>query len=152
MSITRTSNRGSVLAKLRPFALGSSAADMAMLLLVFFMATTSSEPPRGVEVELPRAVTEGAEQDSLYISISRQGDLYFDGKLTGMEDLRDQLVIRRGEKDRIVSITADKNLDYSVVAQVMQVLRQYDFLNIVFMSEPRDGTTAVPPGRFPGVQ
>ncbi|MEW6527835.1 MAG: biopolymer transporter ExbD, partial [Spirochaetota bacterium] len=118
--------------------LGASAADMAMLLLVFFMATTSTEPPKGVTVELPTAVTQGAEQDSIYISLSKEGNLYFDGKESSIEDIKDQLAIRQNEKDRIVSITADKDLPYSVVANVINVLRQYDFLNVVFISQPRE--------------
>jgi len=126
------------LKKLRPFSLGASAADMAMLLLVFFMATTSTEPPKGVTVELPQAVTQGAEQDSIYISISKEGALYFDGKESSIDDIKDQLAIRQNEKDRIVSITADKDLQYAVVANVMNVLRQYDFLNVVFISQPRE--------------
>ncbi len=126
------------LKKLRSFSLGASAADMAMLLLVFFMATTSTEPPKGVTVELPEAVTQGAEQDSLYISISKEGTLYFDGKESSIEDIKDQLAIRQNEKDRIVSITADKDLNYSIVANVLDVLRQYDFLNVVFISQPRE--------------
>lgn len=126
------------LKKLRPFSLGASAADMAMLLLVFFMATTSTEPPKGVTVELPQAVTQGAEQDSIYISISKEGALYFDGKESSIDDIKDQLAIRQNEKDRIVSITADKDLQYALVANVINVLRKYDFLNVVFISQPRE--------------
>ncbi|MEJ5360796.1 MAG: biopolymer transporter ExbD [Spirochaetota bacterium] len=130
--------QSSFLKKLRSFSLGASAADMAMLLLVFFMATTSTEPPKGVTAELPQAVTQGAEQDSIYISISKEGNLYFDGKESSIEDIKDQLAIRQNEKDRIVSITADKDLPYSVVADVINILRQYDFLNVVFISQPRE--------------
>lgn len=129
----------SFLKKLRHISIGSAMADMALLLLVFFMAATSTEPPKGVSVELPRAVTVGAEQESLYITISREGDLYFDGKKTTVEDFQDNLAMRQSEKDKVVSITADKNLEYRVVGNVLKVLREQDFLNIVFMSETRKG-------------
>jgi biopolymer transport protein ExbD len=46
--------------------------------------------------------------------------------------------MRKSERDRVVAVTADKNLDYSDVAKVLKVLRDNDFLNVVFMSEPRD--------------
>ncbi len=126
------------LSRLRPFSLGASAADLAMLLLVFFMATTSTEPPKSVEIDLPKGKTESAEQDTLYITLSKNNQVYFDGRLSSIEDIRDQLALRGGEKDRSVSITADKNLNYSSISSILGVLREYDFLNILFMSQPKD--------------
>ncbi len=128
----------SFLKKLKPISFGATMADMALLLLVFFMASTSTEPPKGVEVSLPKAQTEGAEQDSLYITISKKGGLYFDGRAVTLQMLRDNLEMRKGEKDRIISITADKSLDYEIVAQVLLLLQEQDFLNVVFMSESRE--------------
>lgn len=127
----------SFISKLKTVAIGTSMADMALLLLVFFMASTSTEPPRGVEVNLPHAETQGAEQESIYITLSRQGDLYVDGRRTTLQDLGDHLAMRQSEKDKIVSITADKNLEYRVIAGVLSSLRSQDFLNVVFMSESR---------------
>lgn len=126
------------LSRLRPFSLGASAADLAMLLLVFFMATTSTEPPKSVEIDLPKGRTESAEQDTLYITISKSNQVYFDGRLSSIDDIRDQLALREGEKDRPVSITADKNLNYSSISSILTVLMEYDFLNILFMSQPED--------------
>lgn len=130
--------RVSFLKKLKTVSIGAAMADMALLLLVFFMATTSTEPPKGVEVELPKAMTKGAEQDSLYITISNRGRLFFDGKPTSLKLLNDQLAMRGGELNRPVAVTADRNLDYSVISSVLEVLRDNEFLNIVFMSEPRE--------------
>lgn len=130
-------NRRSFMRKLKSVSLGASMADLALLLLVFFMATTSTEPPKGVEVDVPKAKTVGAEQDSLYISIGKKGGLYFDGRATNLDDLKDLLAMRGGEIDRPVAITADKNLDYKTIKSVLDVLRDKEFLNIVFMSEPR---------------
>lgn len=130
--------KGSFLSKLRPVTLGSAMADLALLLLVFFMASTTTEPPKGVEVFLPVGTTQGAEQDSLYVTIARNGDIYFDGKIVDFEELHDNLAIRGGEKDRPVAITADRDLDYASISQVLGILQEQDFLNVVFMSEPRE--------------
>jgi len=127
----------SFLTKLKPLSIGASMADMAMLLLIFFMATTTTEPPKGVEVDLPVAATKGAEQDSIYITIAKNGDIYYDGKIVSYEQLQDSLVMRQSEKDRVVAITADKNLDYEKVSIVLGILQERDFLNIVFMSQER---------------
>ncbi len=128
----------SFLKKLKMVSLGASMADMALLLLVFFMATTTTEPPKGVEVEVPRAKTVGAEQDSIYISISGRGNYYFEGMEVSLEELKNRLLMRSGERDRTVAITADRYLDYRVVASLLEILQENEFLNIVFMSEPRD--------------
>ena len=112
-------------------------ADLALLLLIFFMATTTTEPPKGVEVEIPKAQTRGAEQESIFITISKQGALYYDGNAVSLQILYDSLSTRQHEKDRIVSITADKNLNYKEIAKVLTILQDQDFLNIVFMSQPR---------------
>jgi biopolymer transport protein ExbD len=128
----------SFMKKLKMVSLGSAMADMALLLLVFFMATTTTEPPKGVEVDIPKAVTTGAEQDSLYISIGRDGRIYFEGVPTSLDYLKDKLAMRGGEIDRPVAITADKNLDYRIVGEILNILQEREFLNIVFMSEPRE--------------
>ena len=127
----------SFIKKIKVISFGSAMADMAFLLLIFFMITTSTEPPKGAEVNLPQAKTKGAEQDSLYISISNKAKLYFDGQPITLTGLRDKLAMRQGEVEKTVAITADKDLDYSIVAEVLSLLREKDFLNIVFMSVPR---------------
>lgn len=132
-------HKNSLLKKLKNISLGAAMADMALLLLIFFMATTSTEPPEGVEVDLPVAETRGAEQDSIYITIGKNGNIYFDGEKILINRLYENLVMREREKDHIVSITADKNLNYEVVVQILTILQEMDFLNVVFMSEPRKG-------------
>jgi len=127
----------SFLKRLKAVSAGASMADMAMLLLIFFMATTSTEPPKGVEVQLPQAKVEGAEQDSLYITVTEDA-VYLDSEMTTYSGLSDMLAMRSGETDRTVSITADKGLRYEKMSQVMKLLREHDFLNIVFMANPGD--------------
>ncbi|MBN2434961.1 MAG: biopolymer transporter ExbD [Spirochaetes bacterium] len=130
--------RESFLKKIKYASIGSAMADMALLLLVFFMATTTSEPPKGVDVELPVADAKGAEQDTFYLTIGSDGAVYLDGEYVTGEQLRDQLGMRAGEKDRTISITADKDLNYGQVASVLNILKEKEFLNVVFMSQPRE--------------
>ena len=127
----------SFLKKLKMISIGSAMADMALLLLVFFMVTTTSEPPQGVEVKLPKAVTSGADQDSLYVTITAGGDVYFDSIKVNLRQLGDQVAMRAGESDRVVAVTADKDLSYGKVWEVLEVFRSHNFLNVVFMSEMR---------------
>ncbi len=125
----------SFLHRVKPIAIGISMADLALLLLIFFMVSTSTEPPPGVTVELPKALTRNAEQEGIYITVSREGRIYLDTKEIGFDDLPDMLAMRQSEKDKVVSITADRFLPYRRVSRVIEILREQDFLNVVFMSE-----------------
>lgn len=132
-------NRDAKKRGVREISVGAAMADMAMLLLVFFMTTTTTEPPKGVEVEPPSGVVEPAEQESLYITISKQGLYYCDGEPATLDSIRDTLALRAHEKETPVSITADKALDYSYISNLLAVLRQGDFLNVTFMAQERPG-------------
>ena len=123
------------LKKLQIAATGAAMADMALLLLVFFMASTTTEPPKGVEVRLPTAQTEGAEQDSIYLSMSSAGDLYYEGEKINLDELSAKLEQRSLEKDNVVALTIDKEMPYSRVKAVLDVLKEREFLNVVFMAE-----------------
>jgi len=121
----------------KPINVGAAMADMAMLLLVFFMTTTTTEPPKGVEVEPPAGVVQPAEQESLYITVSKYGNYYCDGEPATLDSIRDILALRGYEKDTPVSITADKNLNYNLISDLLKVLQEGDFLNITFMAEEK---------------
>ncbi len=128
----------SFLKKIKVVSSGAAMADLAMLLLIFFMSSTTSEPPKGVEVKLPKAQTEGAEQDSFYISVSADGKYYFESREVDLDEISDNLAMRSGEKDRIISITADKNLPYEKIQKLLDILKSHEFLNVVFMAESRE--------------
>lgn len=112
-------------------------ADMALLLLIFFMASTTTDLPQGAEVDLPVAKTEGAEQDCLFLTIARNKNIYFDNKRVGLTELGDSLAMRTCAKDQVVTITADRQLDYATVSPLLAVLKKNGYLNVVFMSQPR---------------
>ena len=126
----------SFLKKIKMISLGSAMADIALLLLIFFMVATTSEPPKGIDVELPTAKTEGADQDSIYITIAKDGRVFYDGNFVTLDNLGILLGQRQSEKNTVVALTADKDLDYSQIQKVMSVLQDRDFLNVVFMAQP----------------
>ncbi|MFW6365980.1 MAG: ExbD/TolR family protein, partial [Spirochaetota bacterium] len=99
---------------------------------------TTSEPPQGVDVEMPKAVTEGAEQDTIYISVSSDGTVYVEGEKSSLEGLNDFLAMHGAERDKTVSVTADRNLPYKTVREVLETLRSRDFLNVIFMAQPEE--------------
>jgi len=119
-------------------ATGAVMADIAMLLIIFFMVTTTAESPKGVQVDLPAAATEGAEKDSFYISITKGGKYFFDTEEIFLQDLPQLLANRLYDKDKTVVIIADKNIMFKEVNAVLNILQQYEFLNILFMAYPEN--------------
>ena len=91
----------------------------------------------GLVTDDPPQHFKGAEQDNIYITVSRKGEYYFEGSRVSLQQLNDSLAMRQTEKDRVVAITADKNLNYSVINELIELLRDQDFLNVLFMSQPR---------------
>ena len=118
-------------------SIGAAMADMAMLLLIFFMVTTNAEPPQGVEVELPVATTQQNKGDSIYITIGENGEYYFEGKKAELEEIKTQLSYRPDEKDKTIAISAEESIDYQYVGALLTKLRDVDFLNILFVSQDR---------------
>ena len=58
-------------------------------------------------------------------------------KFSWRKEINNDLALRQSEKDKVVAIIADKNLNYSMVAELLLVLQDQDFLNVIFMSQPR---------------
>ena len=123
--------------KVKSVSVGAAMADMAMLLLIFFMTTTTTEPPQGVELDPPAGIVKSAEQESLYITVSKFGRYYCDGEPVTLERIKDILALRSYEKETPVSITADKNLEYKIISKLLKTLQEGDFLNVTFMAEEK---------------
>ena len=113
----------------------AAMADMAFLLIVFFMASTSIDPQKKLNVNLPKVVSEEANKDNLAISITKENKLFFEGKYLNLNELEGSLKLRKKEKNKTVLINADKALTYNDMAEVLTVLKRAEFLNLVFLSK-----------------
>ncbi|MES0490152.1 MAG: biopolymer transporter ExbD [Leptospirales bacterium] len=122
---------------LRSISSGAAMADLALLLMVFFMTTTVTDPPRSFELEPPSGNVEPAEQQNIKISIDRYGVYYLNGERRELEEIYNFLVSRSYEKDTPVTITADKNLKYSIISALTGTLQDADFLNFTFIAEEK---------------
>ena len=126
------------LSKLKGASQTAAMADMAMLLLIFFLVTTVSELPEEAGIELPIAQTDGTEPNSFYITLNREGKLYWSNEVVTMDQLKNKLADNAHDNERKVVVNADRELDYSAVSLILETLKEYDFLNVVFLSEPRE--------------
>ncbi len=118
----------------------SSMADIAFLLLVFFMVSTVFVRYRGLSVMLPDAEkTQKIEtkRNITHIWASPAGEVMIDDMLVkDMPTLMRVVANKMQENPRIiVSIKADKRAPYGAISDVMEELRRAGALRINFATK-----------------
>ena len=118
----------------------SSMADIAFLLLVFFMVSTVFVRYRGLPVMLPDAEkTQKIEtkRNITHIWASPAGEVMIDDMLVkDMPTLMRVVANKMQENPRIiVSIKADRYAPYGVISDVMEELRRAGALRINFATK-----------------
>ncbi len=104
----------------------SSFADVAFLLLVFFMLTTVIAITKGVFQKLPTEQSEGKDKTpSIYLHASADGGFMIDGKPASFEEIfpycRNKLIINPN-KPVIVHCAGNRN--YQSFIRIMDELKQ----------------------------
>ena len=115
----------------------SSLADMAFLLLIFFMVTTTfrKEDPR--DVVFPEAeATEKLEQprkDVLHVYIEQDGRIFINDQQIPATDVSNVVAPLYAENTAmVVMLRSDREVPYAVVDQVMQELQAAGALRVAF--------------------
>jgi len=114
----------------------ASMADIAFLLLIFFMVSTTFAKYRGLQVVLPEAEKVQrieTRRNIVHIWISADGRISVDDMLMDA----DKLAVVMSEKMRknpriIVSLRVDERTPYGKVSEVIQALRRADALRVNF--------------------
>lgn len=100
--------------------------DISLVLLIIFLVTSSIIVQQAIEVNLPRAAS-GAESapSTVGITVTRDGNVYFNGEPTTMSALASQMR-READADASVRavISADREVDYGVIIDVIDVVKQ----------------------------
>ncbi|MEX1258564.1 MAG: biopolymer transporter ExbD [Gemmatimonadota bacterium] len=116
----------------------SSLADIAFLLLIFFMVTTVFRTQGDRQIEWPAAVaTEQIDEkrdNILYLWVERNGDVWINDRLIPMQDVANMvqpLWLDSGQRLRI-SLRADASVPYRFVDQVQEQLKQAGAVYVVF--------------------
>ena len=112
--------------------------DVVFLLIAFFMTLISFISAELVELELPEAVEASIPEepgDRQYISIDRDGQLYFGASPITEEALTAQLVTLKAELPRLkVFLRADSNTAHRHVNSVMKATAKAGIFDLIFAS------------------
>jgi len=115
----------------------SSMADIAFLLLIFFMVSSVLEMEKEIPVRLPESRISKSEARKYFnIWIDRSGELYINGKRDNLRNLVSLAQYKRSVNADIKAlISADRELPFEYVNSAMEALREAGVYNVVLVSK-----------------
>jgi biopolymer transport protein ExbD len=113
--------------------------DIMLVLLIIFMVAAPLATV-SVEVKLPRAVAEPAQNPPkpIFISIQNDGDVYIGDFRTDVGSMGSELtsqIGRRNPADERIFIRADQQTRYGDFMQVMNALQDNGFYSVALVGE-----------------
>lgn len=117
----------------------SSMADIAFLLLIFFMVTTIFKLEDGLKITLPRAETAAKQKREriLRVWIDAVGNISIQDKLVKVEHIEDIMVNALAENPLvIIAFNADHRTPAGIVHDVMEELKEANAIRVSFTSDP----------------
>lgn len=112
--------------------------DVVLLLLVFFMLSTTFVFQPGIRVNLPRAVTaEQAPKRDLVLILARDGRVYLNDRLVPFQELWGRLVNElKVQPEGYLVIRADKEVSHGRVVAVMDIAKQAGAQRLAIATQP----------------
>ena len=127
----------------------ASMADIAFLLLVFFMVSTVFIRFRGIPVSLPEAERVEKLEMRRHVTsiwIGANGAVNIDDKAVALQDLGPLVHAKLTANPRlIISIKGDGRASFGTISDVLQELRKVEALRVNFATS-RERKAAVPAG------
>ncbi len=104
----------------------ASLADIAFLLLIFFLVTTTIDVDRGIGLTLPAKgeETEVRSKNITNILLNAQGEVAIDGEMVALHDIARVIREKIAENENlIVSVKTDRLTKYDVYVQALDELK-----------------------------
>lgn len=115
--------------------------DVMLVLLIIFMVTAPMMT-QGISVKLPQAAPRDVEVDESYIiSITVDGEYYFNQDLVTLEELERRLnVFKERGFIKTVFLRADRRVPYGVVVAAMDVIKKAGIEQLGIVTESNDSS------------
>jgi biopolymer transport protein ExbD len=111
-----------------------SIADIVLLLLIFFLLTSSYLVQPGIRVFLPRtAVKEAVTEEKVTITITKSGAVYLEDSPVQISNFPHLL---KDATDKIILIKADRDVTIDMTVKVMEMIRKSGATKFVIATTP----------------
>ena len=124
----------------------SSLADMAFLLLIFFMVSTTfpQERPRRYpwpEAEATKKLDE-QRKDILHVFVTEAGQMFINDQNIPVEQMSNLIApLYRENRQLVISLRADRNTPYSVIYNIQEELQEAGALRLTFYTDLEERVT-----------
>lgn len=119
----------------------SSLADMAFLLLIFFMVSTTFRKEQPRDVEFPEAEAtqrlDTPRKHILHIYVEPNGDIYINDRLTPPAQVSNTVGPLYAESGRrlVMVLRADREVPYRVINAVQEELQEASATHLTFYTD-----------------
>jgi biopolymer transport protein ExbD len=112
--------------------------DIVLLLLIFFLLTSSFVVQPGIKIKLPKAATgETDESDKIFLTITENERLFLNQRQISRSDLAIELKnLLQQDSNRVVVIRADQNLSLSATIRVVDTAKLAGAERFIIATEP----------------
>lgn len=103
----------------------ASMADIAFLLIIFFLLTSTFARDRGLDIKLPRAATtEQLPKRAITVQIGRDGEIRLNGRPVQAHQFQQALAAALAQTSlKKVTVRADADVAYGRVFSVVDIAR-----------------------------
>jgi biopolymer transport protein ExbD len=117
----------------------ASMADIAFLLIIFFMLTTVFAVDSGLIIELPETeVRERVDLREIVFTITPDGEIHAEGMVVAMTDIGSYITTkRRANPSRPVVVRSDRNVPYGRIADLMDELLTAGVRDVALPTAPQ---------------
>jgi biopolymer transport protein ExbD len=115
-----------------------SLTDIVLLLLIYFMLSSSFIVQPGIKVKLPRAASgEVDTADKIFLTVTKAEQVFVNGQLVSREELGARLTaLLKIAADKTVIIRADKDLTLEATVQVIDIAKMAGAEKFLIATEP----------------
>ncbi len=104
--------------------------DIVLVLLVIVLATASFVANKAIRVDLPQATSQKPkDQKSVSITITREGEYFFDKKPLSPEALK-HAILELDPQSAVVSIHTDRQTPFQYFVDVIDFMKAHHFTQI----------------------
>jgi biopolymer transport protein ExbD len=124
----------------------SSLADMAFLLLIFFMVSTTFPRERPRRMPWPEAqATEKLDEQRkniLHVFVAQDGSIFINDQLVPPEQVSNLIApLYADNRELLVSLRADRNTPYSSIYNIQEELQEAGALRLTFYTDLEERIT-----------